>query len=540
MKKQKLLFLLTILTMNLTLGQETVGLLYTTDKVFDGYTLFTPELNNNVLLIDNCGNLINEWTFNELPGLTCYLLENGNLLRAGKDSLEIRSWDNDLVWSYNLQDLGYKKHHDIEPLPNGNILCLVKNSISVSDQIEMGKDPSLISADLVSERIIEVQPVGNNQINVVWQWDFLEHIVQDFDNTKINYGIIIDHPELVDFNYGDYNMAHSDWIHMNSIDYNADLDHILMSSKSLGEIYIIDHSTTTAIAATHSGGPYNKGGDFLWRWGNPEVYDRGNSTDRKLFEQHDAKWVENGYLNEGMISVFNNDVGATQTHSALVLLTPAVDTLMGYDMEDNQFLPLDFQWTWEGTVLGETVFQIKKGGAQSLPNGNMLFCETSIGRLTELDPQGNIVWIYKNPSGSQTYDQFTTPAEIGSNNSIFRGEKYPKTYLGFAGQNLTAGAIIEDVNSNSEVCNDNLLAINEMDVTNQIIKFNNPVKFDILKFHSELDNVDINLTDVLGKQLQRFEHFSGKELLFQTLKPGIYFIRIDSGFTQQILKMIVE
>lgn len=539
MKKQLLLFLLIVFTFGFSQAQETLGLLYTSDTVYDGYTLFTPEHNTNVYLIDNCGNLVHEWAFNELPGATCYLLENGNLLRAGKNSLEIRDWDNTIIWNYNIQDLGYKKHHDIAPLPNGNILCLVKNNISVAEQINLGKNPSLANSELKSEKIIEVQPIGTNEISIVWEWDFLDHIVQDFDASKSNYGIIADHPELVDFNYGDYNMEHSDWIHMNSVDYNADLDQILMSSKSLGEIYIIDHSTTTATAATHSGGNNNKGGDFLWRWGNPEAYGQGLPLDRQLFEQHDAKWVENGYVNQGKISVFNNDVGASQTHSALALLTPSLNSSNGYEMQANSFLPEGFYWTWEGSVLGETVFEIKKGGTQSLPNGNMLFCETSKGRLTELDPDGDIVWIYTNPSGSQIYEQYTTSGEISTGNSIFRGEKYPKTYAGFAGHDLSPGAIIENENTNSELCNEGL-SINENNMADLNISVTNPVRYGKLEFHSNLDNVTIRLFDAVGKQLQTFSNFSGNELQIQTLSSGMYFLRVENNFKTQVLKLVVE
>ncbi|GIR57077.1 MAG: hypothetical protein CM15mP64_4890 [Candidatus Neomarinimicrobiota bacterium] len=35
-----------------------------------------------------------------------------------------------------------------------------------------------------------------------------------------------------------------DWKHLNSIDYNEDLDQIIISSRHHDEIYIIDHSTT--------------------------------------------------------------------------------------------------------------------------------------------------------------------------------------------------------------------------------------------------------------------------------------------------------
>lgn len=104
--------------------EENLGLIYHNSAVSDGYVLFTPTKSNHVFLVNECGEKVNEWEFSEQPGATCYLLENGNLLRAGKDSLEIRDWENNLVWSYATTANGIKQHHDIEPMPNGNILCI--------------------------------------------------------------------------------------------------------------------------------------------------------------------------------------------------------------------------------------------------------------------------------------------------------------------------------------------------------------------------------------------------------------------------------
>jgi hypothetical protein len=70
----------------------------------------------------------------------------------------------------------------------------------------------------------------------------------------------------MNLNYG-ASATQTDWIHLNSIDYNSVLDQILLSSHAISEVWIIDHSTSTAQAASHTGGNSGKGGDIIYRWG---------------------------------------------------------------------------------------------------------------------------------------------------------------------------------------------------------------------------------------------------------------------------------
>ena len=37
---------------------------------------------------------------------------------------------------------------------------------------------------------------------IVWEWHLSDHLIQDFDAKKSNYGKPGDHPELLDFNMG--------------------------------------------------------------------------------------------------------------------------------------------------------------------------------------------------------------------------------------------------------------------------------------------------------------------------------------------------
>ena len=61
---------------------------------------------------------------------------------------------------------------------------------------------------------------------------------------------------------------------------------IMLSVFEFSELWVIDHSTKTAEAAIHEGGRSGKGGDLLYRWGNPRAYRAGTVKDQKLFGQH--------------------------------------------------------------------------------------------------------------------------------------------------------------------------------------------------------------------------------------------------------------
>ena len=508
---------------------QNVGLRYNSNDVQEGYVLFTPEKNENVYLIDQCGRVVNEWTFTEKPGLSCYLLEDGTLLRAGKDSLEIRDWDNTLLWSYHVNGNGMNQHHDIEPLPNGNILMVIADNYPVATMTDEGRDPSNTDNVFKLDKIVEIEPVGTNDANIVWEWKVIDHLVQDFDNTKQNYDVVEDHPELIDVNYD--NGYTGDFIHLNAIDYNATLDQIVMSPRHFNEIWIIDHSTTTAEAAGHTGGNSGMGGDLLWRWGNPEAYRQGDSTDRKLFLQHDPKWIPQGYPNEGMISVFNNGHQWGSNLSSIVVVAPEINA-GNYVMTAGVFEPSDFTWEWTGQILGEDLAEGKKCGVQAQPNGNFLFCETSKGQGTEVKPDGTIVWTYKNPHGTTVYNQ----QDVISNNDngVFRFEKYPSSYAGFAGKDLTPGNLIE---SNNSVSNDCIGGVNIKETEFSDLTIQNPVSSQGIIFSNQVKGADVKIFSITGALVYQGQ-ITNSNILTVNLGAGTYLLELRDQFAIKRFKLI--
>lgn len=511
---------------------NTVGVLHLTDSVSDGYTLFTPEKNNSVYLINNCGEIMNEWTFSERPANTCYLLENGNLLRPGKNMIEIRDWNNQVLWSVSKASLNVKQHHDIEPLPNGNILLLLKDGYPDTTMISNGRDRTFVASTFYFDRIVEIEPIGIDSAIIVWDWTFFDHLIQDYDSTKLNFGNVANHPELLDLNFNNGQIG--DFTHCNSIDYNEELDQILLSVRHFDELMIIDHSTTTLQASGHTGGNSNRGGDIIWRWGNPQTYRQGTVMDKKLFLQHDGKWVDSGFVNEGKISVFNNSIDSTLTWSSVHIIEPSFNSSTNlYTKTANKFNPSNFHFSWSDSILGNVFYESNKSGVQATEAGNMLICETKKGQITEISPSGNNLWTYKNPSGLIVYSQFDTV----QNNTLFRATKYPKWYPGLLGKNLTSQGLIEDVNTISDSCY--LYAGIEETIYDEKIWVFNPVFNGEIRFINKIVNGEISLFDISGRKIGSYSNFNG-EMLKTDLDRGIYIITIKSFDLSGAQKIIVQ
>jgi hypothetical protein len=281
-------------------------------------------------------------------------------------------------------------------LPNGDMLMIAWEYKSAADAIAHGRNPSTIpQGELWPDSLIEVRPSNGSGGTIVWEWHLWDHLIQDFDPTKENYGVVQDHPERVDINYGGRILA--DWTHMNSVDYNAEYDQILLSVSHFDEIWVIDHSTTPQEAAGHTGGRYGKGGDLLYRWGNPMTYRMGSDSDRRLFNQHDASWIPPGLPGSGDILIFNNGLGRPSgEYSSVEEIVPPMASNGTYNrLEGAAYGPSTSAWNYTAEKPTD-FYAINLGGAQRLPNGNTLICNGPFGQFFEVTAEKEVVWKYEN------------------------------------------------------------------------------------------------------------------------------------------------
>lgn len=409
--------------------------------------------NQPINLIDNAGTVVYQW--NQKGGHHAVLLDNGNLLTGGslrsvngrdQRGLKEIAPNGRTVWECQKDHY----HHDSFKLPNGNILMLVREYKTSEEAIAAGANPAFIPDDgwilegrryngLMVDTIIEVQPGENNGCQEVWKWTMWDHLIQDFDPALPNYGVVAEHPELIDLNYLLPHMLEvtrnpeqrRDWTHANAIDWHPELDQIVITARNYGEIWIIDHSTTPAEAASHTGGNSGRGGDLLYRWGNPQAYDAGTEKDTRLFGAHNAHWIDEGLPGAGNILIFNNGFatpivppGGQREYSSIVEITPPVDGYRyrhGYGYRrypGSAYAPVKPVWTYVADPPDDFYGRFISG-VQRLPNGNTLINEGPNSIFFEVTPEGKTVW---------KYDAF--PAQDEEHNRVYRVSRYAPDHPG--------------------------------------------------------------------------------------------------------------
>jgi len=547
---------------------QTVGTFTNSDYALEGYALVFSFTSNGVYLLDNCGLKVHEWQ-TENTTVTAYLSDNGDLIKTSPDPDNVFGangqhgiisrfgWDGEKQWEYKISTDSLILHHDIELLPNGNIMCMGWQRLSRQKTIALGRDTTLAAAtaDVWDEVILELMPVGPSQASVVWKWTASDHLIQDFDSTKANYGIVADHPELLNVNYRPQGLGnYDDWLHFNSIDYNFALDQILVSGHTFCEIYIIDHSTSSAQGQGHIGGAAGAGGDFLYRWGNPHAYKNGTPANQRFGGQHDPTWVEYGdYEND--IIIFNN-IHSPGVSSIDIISPTWTGTSYMKDLQQT-FLPKELVYSFTKTTATD-FFSPGQSSAEVLPNGNIFTVEAAKGKYTEFIPDTKeIVWEYISPIKDNS---FTKQGQTASGNPVYKGHKYALDFSGFIDKNISIGLPLEidpwptacngiDTTTNQDttdqdttVKDSSRLSLNHVELEIQTTVYPNPTSGKCnIKGGQYFQAIEVR--DVLGRTVYQSNVISSSHQIVIDLSknpPGTYYAICDYGGFQVIKKCILK
>ena len=406
-----------------------LGLLYSDkSKAFDGYTLVAPWQTNVTYLMDMDGNIINEWTCDTTPFYS-ELLPNGNLIRHGRlpdawpayggvsGVLQEYDWSGNKVWEYKMFTPGVEvSHHTFEVMPNGNYMLLGWEHKSYDEMVKAGRDVNLPGHSVfkdgmkINGRMVEgIWPDFVREINrqgeTVWEWHVWDHLGKGPDKIDINVFLTPKRSPV---------QAGPDWTHFNGVSYNPNTDQVALTSRNLGEVYIIDKKT----------------GNIVSRWGNPANYGEGkfpsgyyDDGDTELFGPHAPDWTS-----DTTVSIFDNgDARLSANYSRAV----EVDVTTG-----------KIVWQWRPADVGTTpsnFYTATQGGCQKLPNGNWLITSTNTGGHTiEVTPDKEIVWEFINPLGRGN-KVYATSGKHGQTGQfmVHKSLRYAKDDPRFAGKDMS-------------------------------------------------------------------------------------------------------
>ena len=509
------------------------------------------SIDNTTYLIDTLGNTYNSWQCSARAASTAYLLKDGSILRPYRVSnpsmsagatgggIQIIDWYNNVTWEYLWSNNDHQQHHECIPIEQQDgtyhalLIAWERKTDSEVEQAGGGNN------EMWPAEIIEIEPIGSSGGNVVWEWHAFDHLCQDTEPSKDNYYTDCNqYPEL--FDLGLYDGGHvnnqgnfiGDWIHANGMDYSPVLDQIVFSSHFLHEIYIIDRSTTTSEAASHTGGNAGKGGDILYRWGNPGNY--GGSGSRELYTVHGANFIDPGYPGEGNLMCFDNEAttdGGNGNSRVLEITSPLNGST--YDMPWNQ------QTAWSYSDPGN-FYANHLSGAFRLKNGNTMATLGTSTKWREVDSLGNVVYEYVFSGGG----------------NMAKASVYELNYPGLIGVAPPASwdclspGNCEDPGTGLGAylslaeCQDSCAATTINENTKELVSiFPNPVNdLVIISIQGESKEMAvIEISDITGRVMHA-ETLEKPYFTFNVshLHAGVYFVKISTGQFEITKKLIKQ
>lgn len=381
-----------------TVSQEPVDsfageiIIHNREKTQEGLVLVNDASANRVYLMEKENSkILKEWELPSGIGNDAVLLDDGSLFVALTDPspsfqfggfggrMAIISPEGELKWDYEYSNEENLSHHDIEMLPNGNILFIAWEKKSAEEIAVKGYKGEY--EEIYTEKLLEIDPSMNQ---VVWEWHAWDHLIQDSDPEAENYGVIADNPGRININYEDPfkdGIYNGDIFHANALDYDPENDLIYLSVNFFSEVWVIDHSTSMSEARSGSGGNFDKGGDLVYRFGNPGAYNNSKG-ERMFYHNHHPNLVPDS----NTILVYSNGISEVDPHSVVYELELPEE----FQLKAGHNNELTEHWSFSDPDL----FADKVSGARRLDNGNTLITEGDFG-FWEVTGSGEVVWKFE-------------------------------------------------------------------------------------------------------------------------------------------------
>ncbi len=511
--------LLVFFMFHLVKAQE--GIQLNTGQAMPGYILlehfnnFQGGVENS--LLNNCGEVVKNWDTGQTD-LHAKLLPDGSIIYIQQNTIYRRDWNDNIISSISINDPTLRVVYEVIVLPNGNYLCVSRRVLTADEFTDIGWNFNL-GLPSVSDGVVEIDAQTGD---IVWEWNIKDHVIQERSSSIGNYAVVADNPQLLDCDaVYTYDWTSYESFMINGMDYNPALDQIALSVRKVGEVMFIDHSTTTAEARGSLGGNSGMGGDFIYRFGNPQNYGRGTEDDRYLFFQHNPNWILYG-PNAGKMMCYNNGLNRPDVFdlddrwSAAPIFDPQ-EIGYNYMLPQNQpYAPVVPEKTYDKFSTGTYFYSGYTSAAKILPNENILISEGRTARVIELNPDGQIVWEYNLPDNS-VY--------------LFRAEKYPLNYPAFDGKDLSSDGTTIEIPSSTYNCNlvsSEEINMDELEVI--LMQQDGFLKVD----HTLGKDFEFTFVNLSGKVVLNGQSLFGQtEILTSLFASGIYALKIIEKETRK-------
>lgn len=308
-------------------------------KSYNGFTLINPIGKSFPYLIDMHGKVINHWNIGGPLSSDARLLPNGNLLctlrnddgpmadleGSGGILLEI-DWHGNIVWKYEDPFL----HHGFYRRDNGNTLVLkwVQMPPALAAKVKGGVSGSERNGVMWGDAIQEITPGGE----IVWEWVAHEHLKpESLDRCLL--------------------CPRDTWIHANGISEMID-GSIVVSFAKINTVAIIDKRSS----------------NIKWQWGSDTLSHQSSPV---VLDGGDLLVFDNGMHPYGFAFSFSRVVEISVNTSSI-------------------------SWIYGGADDTTIFYSSIMGSCQRLANGNTLVCEGTSGRVFEVNANGDLVWEFVN------------------------------------------------------------------------------------------------------------------------------------------------
>lgn len=335
-------------------------------REYKGFTMFVPLASKEAYLIDIQGRLVHKWKLPFIPSCDIKLLRNGNLLYSAQ------------LKNTPMSELEGSSGLLLEIDWNGRIVWEFKNQyIHHSFQRLKNENTIFLKWEKVPKNIAEKVKGGipGTEKNGIMWGDVICEINK--------YGRVI--YEWKAYEHLDIDKSvicpldnRSEWTHANSC-FVTTSGNILVNFMLINTIALINKNT----------------GNIDWSWGAGEI-------------GHPHSVSE---INDGNILLFDNGL-----HSN------------GAGFEFSRVIEIDIKkkkivWEYKDESLPFFHSSIL-GNCQMLGNGNVLICDSTNGRIFEVNREKEIVWEYINP-------YFYEHEIYGHNNMIVSANRYGVEYPAF-------------------------------------------------------------------------------------------------------------